>query len=130
MNCDRHIGSGMICFDRVIAAGDMLAVEKVPPGFCFDGIWIPKILMLWPQGTAHPGPQPCTIHQIWIDGHRQIPVPWPISPSMDQWRQMTVGWDAVDSRRGMQFIVRAADKAVRFVADLLCELYSRKHEGT
>ncbi len=131
MNCDNYVGDGVLCFDRVIAAGDTLAVEMTVP-FCFDGIWVPRNFQPWPLGAAAaPGPGPCVLQSVLIDGRPQLPAPWPVEVLRPGWRgfPMPVDWEPIDSRRGIQLIVRPTVRAVRFCAELQCQLYSRKQDA-
>ena len=125
-----YVGPGVLRFECVVSPGVTMAV-LAPEMASFSGVWVPRVLDMWPRGGGpcpmlqRITPAPCSL-QVLVEGRRQFAEPWPMSAP----RSYPVAWEALDGRRGVEFIVEAGSKGVHFLAELRCDLHSAKLEAT
>ena len=126
---DTYAGPGVLRFECVVSP-NATAVMYAHEMACFDGLWVPHTLDMWPRGggplpLASVTPAPCSL-QVLVEGRRQFAQPWPLVER----GSCPVAWETLDARRGVELHVEAGPDGVHFLADLRCALYSSKLEAT
>ena len=124
-----YAGPGVLRFECVISPNATMVI-LAPALACFAGAWVPRVLDMWPRGTwpmplSPVTPAPCSL-QVLVEGRRQIAEPWEFTAP----ESCPVEWEALDQRRGVEFIVEAGSKGVHFLAELRCDLHSSSLEAT